>query len=350
MTSISEKEIIELLALRGGEQADLHKRASEIRKNHVSDRIYIRGLIEFSNICVNDCFYCGIRKSNNRINRYELTTQEIMSSVDEAVASGLTSLVLQSGERRDTLFISNVAETLRLIKDKHPDIGITLSCGEQNKNVYREFFEAGASRYLLRIETSDENHYKKLHPESMNFNNRVRCLRDLRSTGYQVGTGVMINSPYQTPEILAGDILFFRELDIDMCGMGPFIPHRDTSMGGWDYNIDESLNLGLNMIAVLRLVMPDINIASTTALETLSHQGREMGIQAGANVVMPQFSPAKNRNQYMLYDNKPVSEKPGSELVDLISRKIKILGLIPAAEESGTSIHYLRRNDNDSSC
>ena len=344
MTSISKKEIIELLTLRGEDQIRLHEKASEIRKKYISDRIYIRGLIEFSNICANDCFYCGIRKSNRGISRYDLTVQEILSSVDEAVSAGLTSVVLQSGERSDSRFTSHVAETIRIIKQKYPHISITLSSGEQKKEIYREFFEAGASRYLLRIETSDENHYRKLHPDSMSFDNRIRCLSDLREIGYQIGTGVMINSPYQTRENLAEDILFFKKIDIDMCGMGPFIPHMGTPLGEWDYKIDESLSLGLNMIAALRLVMPDINIASTTALETLSPQGREMGVQAGANVVMPQFSPVINRAQYMLYDNKPVSEKPGSELVDLIRRKIKALGLIPETLDPGIPVHYQRRN------
>lgn len=345
MTSIPEKEIIQLLSLRGSEQRELHSRASRLRDENVSSRVYIRGLIEFSNICINDCYYCGIRKSNSRVKRYELSIDEISETVDEIAAAGLSSIVLQSGERNDRRFIDYVSDILNFIKGKNPGLVITLSSGEQSIDTYRRFFECGASRYLLRIETSDEDHYSKLHPDSMSFDRRVRCLRDLREIGYQVGTGVMINSPCQTRENLARDILFFKEMDIDMCGMGPFIPHRDTPLGKWDYNSDESLNLGLNMIAALRLVMPDINIASTTALETLSPEGREMGIQAGANVVMPQFSPLKNRNQYMLYDNKPVNEKPGSELVNLISRKIEALSLIPETLDPGIPVHYKRRSE-----
>jgi len=350
VTSISEKEIVELLALRGKEQAELHKKASEIRKHHVSDRIYIRGLIEFSNICVNDCFYCGIRKSNKRVKRYELTPDEIVFSIDETAAAGLVSVVLQSGERRDPFFTAYVAETIRLIKRKYPDMGITLSCGEQEMDVYRDFFNSGASRYLLRIETSDESHYKKLHPPSMSFKNRLKALEYIKCAGFQVGTGVMINSPYQTPEMLARDILFFQESDIDMCGMGPFIPHSSTPLGAADFSSKENFNTGLNMIAVLRMVMPYINIASTTALETLSPRGMEAGLVAGANVVMPLFSPADHRDDYRLYDNKFTGHEDNPAFVEALQKKIKSMGLIPAADEDGISIHYLRKKNSDSTC
>ncbi len=350
MISISEKEIVKFLELRGEDQARLHREASEIRKNHVSDRIYIRGLIEFSNICINDCFYCGIRKSNNRVNRYELTADEIVASVDEAVSSGLASVVLQSGERRDSYFINYTAEIIRRIKEKYPEMGITLSCGEQEKNVYREFFNAGASRYLLRIETSDENHYKKLHPGSMSFKNRLRALENLKSTGFQVGTGVMINAPFQTHEMLARDILFFHSLDIDMCGMGPFIPHSCTPFGSAEFSSEENLNTGLNMIAVLRMVMPYINIASTTAIETLSPDGRKAGLMAGANVLMPQFSPSEHRDDYILYNNKYTGPQDSRDFIAALQKDITDLGLIPAPGETGTSIHFIRKKKNDSAC
>ncbi len=346
MTSISKKEIIELLLLRGNEQAELYKKASIIRRDTISDRVYIRGLIEFSNICVNDCYYCGIRKSNKNLKRYELTPDEILYAVDGAADSGLTSVVIQSGERRDRAFISLVTASLRLIKERYPFMVITLSSGEQEREVYEEFYNAGASRYLLRIESSNEEHYKRLHPESMSFNERVKSLHDLRDTGFQVGTGVMINLPYQTIENLADDILFFRTLDIDMCGMGPFIPHSGTPFGNVDYSPEESLNLGLNMISVLRIVMPAINIASTTALETLSPDGRESGLMAGANVVMPQFSPFSRRGDYRLYDNKPIGSENSRIFLDSLKDKIKFLGLVPVTDDPGTSIHYLRRTEN----
>ena len=346
MISISEKEIVKLLKLRGEDQTRLHREASGIRKNHVSDRIYIRGLIEFSNICINDCFYCGIRKSNSRVSRYELSSDDIDSSVDEAVSAGLTSVVLQSGERRDSYFVNYTAEIIRRIKEKYPDMGITLSCGEQEKDVYREFFNAGASRYLLRIETSDENHYKMLHPGSMSFKNRLKALENIKSTGFQVGTGVMINSPFQTLEMLARDILFFHSLD--MVGMGPFIPQGCTPFGSAEFSAEENLNTGLNMIAVLRVVMPYINIAATTALETLSSGGRVAGLMAGANVVMPQFSPSAHRDDYILYNNKYTGPQDSRAFIAALQKDIVSLGLIPAAGESGTSVHYKRKKKDDS--
>ncbi len=346
MTSISKKEIVELLTLRGVEQAELHKKASLVRRDTISDRVYIRGLIEFSNICANDCFYCGIRKSNKDVKRYELTSDEILGAADTAAESGLTSVVLQSGERRDRTFISLVTASLRLIKERYPFMVITLSSGEQDRKVFEEFYKAGAARYLLRIESSNEEHYNRLHPESMSYKERLQSLNNLRETGFQVGTGVMINSPYQTIENMADDILFFRTLDIDMCGMGPFIPHGGTPFGKFVYSAEESLNLGLNMLAVLRIVMPDINIASTTALETLSPAGRESGLMAGANVVMPQFSPFEHRGDYNLYDNKPAGSGDSSMYINLLKEKITALGLVPVIEDPGTSIHYIRRTDN----
>lgn len=346
MTSISREEIVELLSLRGSEQTELHRKASKIRSEYISDNVYIRGLIEFSNICTSDCYYCGIRKSNNDIKRYELSAGEILMAVDEAAGSGLTSIVLQSGERRDSRFISYVVESLRMIKQKYPLMHITLSSGEQERAVYEKFLNAGAARYLLRIETSGEEHYKRLHPAAMSFRERLRSLNDLRESGFQVGTGVMINSPYQTLENLADDIIFFRSFDIDMCGMGPFIPHKGTPFGKINYSAEESLNLGLNMIAVLRIVMPYINIASTTALETLSATGRESGLLAGANVVMPQFSPLLFRSEYNLYDNKPSGAEDSGIFLGSLKDKIRSLGLVPVTDDPGTSIHYLRRTQN----
>lgn len=339
-----------MLSLRGDEQRELHRNASAIRRETISDKIYFRGLIEFSNICGNDCYYCGIRKSNKKINRYELSIEELIAAVDEAVNSGLASIVLQSGERRDKKFISYVSHLLRLIKQKHPDICITLSAGEHERSVYEKFYESGAERYLLRIETSSGSHYKKLHPPSMSFKKRLQSLHDLRDIGFQVGTGVMIKSPYQTLENLADDIMFFKSFDIDMCGMGPYIPHRDTPLGGIEYLPDESLNLGLNMIAALRIVMPDINIASTTALETLSPDGKMRGLLAGANVIMPQFSPFARRGDYLLYDNKPQGVIDSREFLRSLEKKITELGLVPASADHGVSVHYMRRSKHGCRC
>lgn len=332
-----------MLRLSGSEQAELHRMAFSVRNKSLSNRVYFRGLVEFSNICVNDCFYCGIRKSNGNVRRYEMSPEEILATADIVAGNGITSIVLQSGERRDRRFIDSLVKTLTIIKDRYPHMGITLSAGEQERSVFEEFFAAGAERYLLRVETSDEEHYGRLHPPDMSFRNRVRCLEYLRETGFQVGTGVMINSPYQTVENLARDIMFLKSFDIDMCGMGPFIPHGETPFARYEYDAEKSLNLGLNMISVLRLAMPDINIASTTALETLSSEGRELGLLAGANVVMPQFSPAVNRREYMLYDNKPAGETPPDELMDTLKRKINAIGMVPEMEDRGDSRHFITR-------
>ncbi len=343
MTSIYRSEIINMLQMTGSDQSELHATACRVRNASVSDRVYLRGLVEFSNICVNDCLYCGIRRSNSRVRRYEMSIDDIIEAVDLIAANNITSVVLQSGERHDYRFTGHVTEALGRIKAKYPGIGITLSVGEHEKNVYNDFFEAGAERYLLRIETSDEEHYRKLHPEEMNFRTRIRCLEYIRDAGFQVGTGVMINSPFQTIENLADDILFFKSFGIDMCGMGPFIPHSDTPFADYKFEPEKSLDLGLNMIAALRIVMPDINIAATTALETLKRNGREIGLRAGANVIMPQFSPFKNRGDYRLYDNKPVFDSSPDKLLENLTNEIKRAGMVPEFNDRGDSVYFKNR-------
>jgi len=344
--SFSENEIIELLRLEGEEQKALHAKAAEVRNRSVSDKIYFRGLIEFSNICSNDCLYCGIRRSNTDINRYEMSINAIMGCVDRVSASGISSVVLQSGERNSSSFIDCVLGIIREIKKKYPAMVITLCVGEQERHVYKSFFASGADRYLLRIETSDEDHYRQLHPGNMSFKKRVRCLTDLRDAGFQVGSGVMAASPYQTLKHLAGDILFLNEIDIDMCGMGPYIPHSSSPLPHGYYSSERALNLGLNMISVLRILMPDINIAATTALETLSPVGRELGLMAGANVVMPQFSPPETGKEYMLYNNKPCGHDNCFDLVDCLIRMGEVCGMKPALNEPGNAMHYQRRTRN----
>ncbi len=350
MTSISKKEIIELLSLEGDEQQQLFRRAVDIRDKTVSKNIYFRGLIEFSNICVNDCLYCGIRRSNEKINRFELSMGEVMECVDIMEHSRLSSMVLQSGERRDSSFVDFICSIIDNIKNGYPDMCITLSIGEHKREDYQRMFDAGVSRYLLRIETSNKKHYGMLHPEEMDFDNRLRCLRDLREIGYQVGSGVMINSPLQTIGDLAGDILFLQELDIDMCGMGPYIPCAGSPLDNGSYSPEESLNLGLNMIAVLRIVMPDINIAATTALETLSPNGRELGLNAGANVIMPQFSPQEFREDYMLYNNKPLGSRDYTDFMGQLISMSRACGMNPELRNPGHSIHYKKRMHYGSTC
>lgn len=342
-SGLSKAEIVEMLCFRGEEQIALHNRASDIRSASLSDAVYIRALIEFSNICGNDCFYCGLRKSNINMKRYELAPEEILSIADDVCDSGINSIVLQSGERRDRKFTSYVSYTLKLIKRKHPRMNITLAVGEQEREVYEEFYEYGASHYILRIETSDEEHYKKLHPQSMSYKNRLRCLHHLKEIGFQVGTGIMVNAPYQTLENLADDIIFFSLLDIDLCSLGPYIPHSDTPFGGIEFLPGETLNLGLNMISVLRIVMPDVNIASTTSLDTLSPDGRELGLAAGANVIMPQISSFAHRKEYTLSDENPRGAMEYRAFLKTLEDKIKHLGLTADCGESGGTHDYMRR-------
>ncbi len=337
---ICTSEIIGYLKAEGKEQKELHKKACSVRDKNILSNVYFRGIIEFSNECDNDCFYCGIRKSNDKVKRYSMTKGEILNAVKECADYG--SIVLQSGERRDKEFTDFVVDVVSSIKKLFPDIGITLCVGEQSREVYQKFFDARAHRYLLRIETSDEGHYSKLHPTEMSFENRKRCLIDLKEIGFQVGTGVMIGSPFQTVENLASDLEFFNDIDIDMVGMGPFISHEQAPLKE-STDKSENLNLGLNMISALRLMMPDINIASTTALQAVHPYGRELGLMAGANVIMPLVTPKKYRRDYQLYDGKPCIDESAKDCLGCIVKRVKSTGLHPVFHEWGDSKHFFNR-------
>jgi biotin synthase len=337
---MTKQEIIKLLESKGDEQKELHKKASDIRDSEVGKKVFFRGLIEFSNICENDCDYCGIRKSNQDVQRYIMTKEEIMSCADFSNSAGYGSVVLQSGEIQKESFASFVEDVVTEIRKKYSNMGITLSVGEFDYKTYERFFKAGATRYLLRIETSNNDHYKKLHSEKMSFEKRKECLSNLKKIGYQVGTGIMIESPYQTIENLADDILFMKEIDVDMVGMGPFIPHKDTIFKD---SKTGSLDLALNMIAVLRSVMPTINIASATALQAIKSDGREMGLMCGANVIMPQITPTNYRDGFQLYNNKPCLDESANQCMSCILRRVKSAGLVPALNEAGDSRHFKDR-------
>ncbi len=345
---ISKDEIMENLIAEGRKQKELHRRASVIRDKNVSRNIYFRGLIEFSNICKNDCYYCGIRKSNNKTIRYCMPREEILKAVEFCNEADYGSIVLQSGERRDKNFINSVVDTVREIKNRYPKIRITLCVGEQNKKTYQRFFDAGAHRYLLRIETSNKEHYKRLHPKEMSFENRKKCLKILKEIGFQVGTGVMVGAPFQTVENLADDLLFFKKIDVDMVGMGPFIPSDQVPLNYQGYNQERNLNLSLNMIAVLRLLMPDINIASTTALQALNPIGRELGLKAGANIIMPIVTPTRYRKNYLLYQGKPCINESSKDCLNCITNRIKSIDLNTAFGKWGDSLHFFKRVKNDS--
>lgn len=271
-----------------------------MRHEHYGNDIYIRGLIEFTNYCKNDCLYCGIRKSNLSANRYRLTKEQILDCCHAGYELGFRTFVLQGGE--DGYFTDErMAEIISAIKKSFPDCALTLSIGEKSKESYQKFFDAGADRYLLRHETANFEHYARLHPANLSAKNRQECLQNLKDIGYQVGCGIMIGSPYQTMEHLAEDMLFMKELNPQMIGIGPFIPHKDTSFSNEKAG---TLELTLFMLGLIRLSLPKVLLPATTALGTISENGRELGILAGANVVMPNLSPSDVRKDYSLYDNK----------------------------------------------
>jgi len=347
--SFSAENLAILLALEEPHRQILQKYAhGETTKRH-GNKVFFRGLVEFSNICGKDCYYCGIRKSNRNVHRYELTEEEILEAVKFAYENDYGSVVFQSGERSDKTFVEKIDKLLRATKKiTNGKLGITLSLGEQSEETYRRWFDGGAHRYLLRIETSNKKLFKQIHPnnDTHSFEKRLECLNILKETGYQTGTGVMIGLPNQTIDDLANDILFFKEMDIDMVGMGPYIEHKETPF----YEnrdvllpIQRRFEISLNMIAALRLVLPDINIASATALQAINPLGREMGLQWGANIVMPNITPTKNRENYQLYKDKPGIDEGAQETISGLLQRIKDAGKEVAFGEWGDSKRYFKR-------
>jgi biotin synthase len=311
----------------------------------VGNKVYFRGLIELSNICGKDCYYCGIRKSNPKVARYRMPDDEIVEAAIWAYHEGYGSIVLQAGEIQGDKFTDDIEQIIRKIKSETKgELGITLSLGEQNDSTYMRWYDAGAHRYLLRIETSDSDLYSTLHPSDHDYEKRKTCLYALKRIGYYVGTGVMIGLPGQTVENCADDILFFRDLDVDMIGMGPYIPHNDTPLGapsdisGFDGS--EQLEKALMMIAVTRIVLKDVNIASTTALQALNDLGREMGLKAGANIIMPNITDTRYRRGYQLYENKPCLDENASMCRGCLESRIQSIGETIGYHEWGDSPHF----------
>ena len=297
-------------------------KAVDIRKKIYGNKIYVRGLIEISNICKNDCFYCGIRRGNTKCDRYRLTREEIMECCEEGYGIGLRTFVLQGGE--DGHFTDErLCEIVSGMREKYPDCAITLSLGERTKESYDKLYQAGANRYLLRHETADKTHYEALHPSEMSFENRKRCLRQLKERGFQTGCGFMVGSPFQTTESLAKDLKFVEEFAPDMCGIGPFIPHKDTVFAKEKAG---SVLVTCYLLSLVRLIHPRVLLPSTTALGTLDSQGREKGILAGANVVMPNLSPFAVRKKYMLYDNKISTGQESAQSLWELTEKMKAIG------------------------
>ncbi len=292
--------------------------ANKMRQQYFNNHIYIRGLIEFSNYCKNDCFYCGIRHSNRNLIRYRLTKEEILSCCKSGYKLGFRTFVLQSGE--DAYYTDErMTDIVSSIHERYPDCAITLSVGERSRECYQQLFQAGASRYLLRHETSNLSHYESLHPATMSYQNRMQCLNDLKEIGYQTGCGFMVGSPFQTPEHIAEDLLFIQNFKPEMVGIGPFIPHRETPFRNQPTgSIDDTLLL----LSILRLIQPTLLLPATTALGTLDAHGRTKGILAGANVIMPNLSPVNIREHYCIYDNKACTGKEAADSIQEISKQM----------------------------
>lgn len=321
--SLTLSEYTELIQNRTKEAAaELAKRAVKVRQEIYGNTVFVRGLIEISNICKNDCLYCGIRRSNPHADRYRLTPEEILTCADEGYSLGFRTFVLQGGE--DPFFTDKVlCSLIGNIKEKYPDCAITLSLGERSRESYQRLFDAGADRYLLRHETANETHYRKLHPSTMSLATRMKALRDLKEIGYQVGCGFMVGSPYQTAETIAEDLKFIEEFQPDMCGIGPFIPHKDTPFAG---EAAGTLELTCYLLSIVRLIHPPVLLPSTTALGTIHPSGREMGIKAGANVVMPNLSPVTVREKYELYNNKICTGEEAAEARDRLASRMRSIG------------------------
>ena len=296
--------------------------AVKVRETHYGRKVFVRGLVEFTNYCKNDCYYCGIRCGNKNAHRYRLTEEQILDCADEGHRLGFNTYVLQGGE--DSYFTDKImCDIIYKIKSKYPECAITLSIGEKSRESYKAYRDAGADRYLLRHETADNAHYKKLHPSYMSLENRKNCLYTLRELGYQVGAGFMVGSPYQTSENLAEDLLFLKDLQPHMVGIGPFIPHQDSPFAN---EKGGTLNLTLTMLALVRLMLPKVLLPSTTALGTIDPMGREKGFDAGANVVMPNLSPTNARKDYSLYDNKICTGDEAAQCIMCLKGRIERAG------------------------
>lgn len=361
---MKKKEMLHWLDEKDPDQLDgLFKKARACAIEHVGTKVYFRGLIELSNVCSKNCYYCGIRGGNPNLARYSMTPEEILTCARQAFEMNYGSVVLQAGERRGedyAVFIEEVVRGMKALSDGR--LGITLSLGEQTSETYERWFKAGAHRYLLRIETSHPELYQKIHPGNHSFGERLDCLRALKRIGYQTGTGVMIGLPGQTREDLVNDIFFFEREDIDMIGMGPYIPHADaplarqsdllmpeagvsmenppSGLSGFRYDAEDQLRLGLVMTALTRLHLKNVNMVAATALQAIDDEGRERGILAGANIIMPNITPVKYRAKYQLYAGKPYLDEDACQCSHGLDRRIRATGAEPGYNEWGDSPHF----------
>ena len=296
--------------------------SDKVRREHYGDEVYLRGLIEFSSYCKNDCYYCGIRCGNKQAERYRLDKEQILECCGTGYELGFRTFVLQGGE--DPFYTDDmICDIVSSIKKVYPDCAVTLSIGEKSEESYRRYYESGADRYLLRHETADYEHYSKLHPVGLSAENRQNCLRTLKKIGFQTGAGFMVGSPYQTAENLADDMLFLEELKPEMVGIGPFIPHHATPFANMPQG---TVELTLFMLGLVRLALPDVLLPATTALGTIHPQGRELALKAGANVVMPNLSPVSVRKKYLLYDNKICTGDESAQCRMCLQKRVESAG------------------------
>jgi len=347
---LSKPDLVHLLIAGDEDCKLLFARAAAVKNEFVGKKVFYRGLIEFSNICHKNCLYCGIRSGNKSTARYQVQESEVIDAAMYAWKSGYGSLVIQSGERSDGEFVGLIESLVSRIKSlSNGELGITLSMGEQTGETYRRWFEAGAHRYLLRIEVSNPLLYGKYHPRNKRHDYQARrdCLHLLRNIGYQVGSGVMIGLPFQRHEDLADDLIFFRDNDIDMVGMGPYIEHENTPLYRYKDQLLprlERFNLSLRMVAILRIMMQDINIAATTAMQAIDPLGREKAIKVGANIIMPNLTPTKYRQGYLLYQDKPCVDEDAEECRRCLEARIHLAGGEVGYGEWGDSRHFENRN------
>jgi biotin synthase len=345
----SRENIIALLESQGEDRTFLFKKSAEIKEKYIGNKVWFRGLIEFSNICSKDCLYCGIRKGNKNLKRYNLSDEEILVAAKFAHDNRYGSIALQSGELENTYVTNRIENLLHRIKElSNGELGVTLSVGEQEPDVYKKWFDAGAHRYLLRVEATNQSLYNKIHPydSKHDFNRRLNCLKSLQDIGYQTGTGVMIGLPFQTMDDLAGDLQFMKEFNIDMCGMGPYVEHADTPLIVHTEELmplKERFDLTLKMIAAIRVMMPDINIVATTALQAIDPIGREKAVKIGANILMPNITPGKYRDSYKLYDNKPCTDDSAEDCQSCLEARVSLADAEVIYGEWGDSKHYKNR-------
>ena len=345
----TRENIVSILESEGEDRTLLFKKSAEIKNKYIGNKVWFRGLIEFSNICGKDCLYCGIRKGNKNLTRYNLSDDEILAAARFAYVNRYGSIALQSGELESRFVADRIENLLHRIKDlSDGKLGVTLSVGEQETEVYKRWFEAGAHRYLLRIESTNQSLYNRIHPDDSkhDFKRRLDCLKSLQDIGYQTGTGVMIGLPFQTMDDLAGDLLFMKKFNIDMCGMGPYIEHADTPLIEHSEKLmplKERFDLTLKMIALIRVMMKDINIVAATALQAIDPIGREKAVKIGANILMPNITPGKYRDSYKLYDNKPCTDDSAEDCQSCLEARVSLADTEVIYGEWGDSKHYSER-------